>query len=116
MWILLWVSFLCRYDSFSTKKQDVWKNVRPVMEDLFRKWANHFFKRFTDQNVVQHPIWPVLAPLCAMRYIKDEQYLPGNDTPGLLRVRDAQKNICGLLPYCVHAQQFWIEDVQYFSS
>lgn len=42
-----------------------------------KKWVNHLPETVIDRNEIEHPVWSVPAPCCAMQYANDERYLPG---------------------------------------
>lgn len=51
-----------------------------VALEVFRAFDNEIIERARDWNVEDHPLWIVLEPFCAMRYINDRRYLPGDKT------------------------------------
>lgn len=50
-----------------------------VTAESFSRWAVELSKVFTDNKEQRHSAWVVLASFCAMQYIKDPQYLPGDE-------------------------------------
>lgn len=52
-----------------------------VTSEIVLKWAKRLPETATDRNAVHCPLQILPAPFCAMPYVNDGEYLPGNEGP-----------------------------------
>lgn len=62
------------------KMQTYEEGLSQVTADIFKMWGNELAERMTDSDGNEHKVWIVPAPFCAMQYVNDARYLPGNAT------------------------------------
>lgn len=63
--------------------------------EMFQIWENHFHEKLVDRNDVEYVMGIAPAAFCAMQYINDDRYLPGDEAPGLGRLRNVCNNNVG---------------------
>lgn len=68
------------------------ENIMKVTKATFSKWANRLPETATDRNMVEHPVWIVPAPFCAMHFVKDGRYLSGDEAPEAEKLGKERKN------------------------
>lgn len=67
---------VCEYLSFSgTHFKTFEESVVKVTIDTFMKWMSRIPETATDRHIVQHSVWKVPAPFCAIRYVENRRYL-----------------------------------------
>lgn len=50
-----------------------------ITRETIQKWVSHLHEKVENRDTVEHDASIVPAPFCAMRYIKDDRYLPGDE-------------------------------------
>lgn len=59
--------------------------------ETFCELVNELLERAIERNEIQHNLWLVPAPLCAMRNTNDARYFPGVTTLNLKDYRNKQR-------------------------
>lgn len=57
------------------------EDIIEVTRQKFQKCTNRLHEMVVDRDDVEHVMWIVSAPSCAMSCINDGLYLPGNEAP-----------------------------------
>lgn len=55
-----------------------WKGVLQETVEIFRKWVNELSGKVLKKDVVEHWVWVVPVPYCAVRYINNASYWLGD--------------------------------------
>lgn len=63
-----------------------------VTVEAFFTWASRIPEMATDKEGKERPVWIVAALFCAMRYVKDGRYLPGDTSSQSERVKNPREN------------------------
>lgn len=58
----------------------------------FQIWANHLHNKVVERDNIEHDMWIVPAPFCAMPNINGCGHLPGNEDQEMNRVKNMLKN------------------------
>lgn len=70
----------------------------PVLtKETMQKWANHVGDSATNKDKVQHSVWIISAPNCAIPYVYYGRYLAGNEMPDTYQIRKPWKNSVEIL-------------------
>lgn len=62
------------------KQKSYGEELIQLTDATLRKWANDVPENVTKTEGMQHRAWIVYVLFCAMRYINDIRYLPGETT------------------------------------
>lgn len=57
------------------------ESIMKLTKELFVKWVNRLSEKLSHKNMEKHDEWLLPAPVCAMRYVNDERFLPEDETP-----------------------------------
>lgn len=75
-------------------------------------WGHHSHEKVVQRDKVQHNVWILPAPFCAMRYVNNGRYLTADDDQELDHVRNMPKNNVELYrsrfwegPFCVQSHR-----------
>lgn len=63
-----------------------------MASEMFSKWSNRLLEMITDCNMLQHPVWKLSTPFCAMQDDTGERYLPRNEAPEDEKLWKEQEN------------------------
>lgn len=57
------------------------KHIMKLTKDIFPKWASRLHEKVHDRDNVEHNMWIVAVPFCAMLHINYRGYFPGDKDP-----------------------------------